>query len=94
MDRNKVCAYDSEIVVVDREDKCGIKGGVYQPKQIPLWPRKYLFLKCDSVRRLYWKFGRFAGEPCDISVAVQQDTLVLKLVVYSIERAIMTCNQG
>jgi hypothetical protein len=57
-------------MVVDGEDKCGIKGGVYQPKKISLGARIYLFLEHDTVRLRYWKLGLDIGEPCDISAAI------------------------
>lgn len=70
MDGDKVSPYDCEVVIVDGEDKCGVKGGVYQAKEISLRSRVSSFLKYDRVRLRYWKFRWDAGEPCDISTAI------------------------
>lgn len=70
VDRNKISAYDCEVVVVDREDKCGVKGGVYQAKEISLRSRVSPLLKRDPVRLRYWKLGWDAGESCDIPTAI------------------------
>lgn len=49
MDRNKVSTYDREKVVVDGEDTCSLKRGVYQSKE-------YLLLKRYGVR--LWLLGQ------------------------------------
>ena len=76
MDGDKVSPYDCEVVIVDGKDKCGVKGGVYQAKEISLRSRVSPFLKREGVRLRNWKLSWNASESCDVSTAIQQDTWV------------------